>query len=231
MALTPLNLIDDAKAQAFPYLRDENVSPGALLRQLTSLDREIVGMFATHAPERLSVQAADAAIVFATNATGYALSAAKVYTDFKYVDKDGEISNIQIAPEGKQPSKHPAARVLGSTFYPIDPLDRAWAASFGDRVFYVGNGDEVQYRYIAEPARVTTMAQTLASPDEAESYIRESLVLSILLSSGYEMDMPSVGASRPMNRLALQMQAVMMARQNLLHEMTKRTGVSARFGE
>lgn len=222
MALTPLNLIEDAKLSAFPFMRDENVAPGALLRQLTTLDREVVGLFAQHVPERISVQGTDIPVVFATNATGYALSAAKRYTAFEYVDKDGEIYSIEIVPEGKEASRHPAARVQGLTFYPIDPLDRSWDASFGDRNLYVGNGDEIRYRYIAEPARVTTMSQTLASPDEAESYLRESLTLSILLSSGEGV---------PQDRIQRAAQLVGQTRKDLVHEMTKRTGVSARFGE
>lgn len=222
MALTPLNLIDDAKLQAYPFLRDETVSPGALLRQLTSLDREVVGLFAVTAPERISVQGTDVPVVFASNGTGYALTAAKVYTSFKLVDSDGEVHSIEIVPEGKEASRHPAARVQGLTFYPIDPLDRSWDASLGDRVFYIGNGDEVRYRYIAEPARVTSMSQTLASPDEAESYLRESLVLSILLSSGEGV---------PQERIQRAAQLMAQSRRDLVHEMTKRTGVSARFGE
>lgn len=222
MALTPLNLIEDAKLQAYPHMRDELVSPGALLRQLTSLDREVVGLFATHAPERISAQGTDVTIVFANNAAGYALSAAKFYTDFKYISIDGEILPIEIVPEGKAPSKHPAARVQGLTFLPIDPLDRGWDASLGDRNYFKGGGDEVQYRFIVEPSRVTSMSQTLASPDEAESYLRDSLALNILLSSGEAV---------PQDRIQHAAQLAAQARRSLLHEMTKRTGVSARFGE
>ena len=77
-------------------------------------------------------------------------------------------------------------------------------------------------RISSEPARVTTMAAVLASPDEAESYIRESLLLNILLSSGEGV---------PQERIQLATQSMQLKRQMLLHEMTKRTGVSARFGE
>jgi len=222
LSLTPLNLIDDAKLGAWPFMRDEFVSPGALLRQLTSLDREVVALFLTQAPERLSAQATDITIVSTTNGTGYALTAAKGYTSFTYVDKDGIPEEIEIAPEGDLPSKHPSGRVVGSTFYPIDPIDREWSATFGTRAFYIGDGDKVRYRYILEPVRVTSMSQTLASPDEAESYLRESLVLGILLASG---------ESVPQERIARAAQLVNQLRKDLNHEMTKRTGVSARFGE
>jgi len=222
MALTPLNLIEDAKLGAWPFVRDEFVSPGALLRQLTSLDREVVTLFATQAPERISAQGTDIPIVAGTNGTGYALTAAKSYTDFRYVDSSGIPVEIEIASEGDLPSKHPAGRVVGSTFYPIDPTDREWSATFGNRAFYIGDGDKVRYRYILEPVRVTSMSQTLASPDEAESYLRESLVLGILLASGEGV---------PQERIARAAQLVNQLRKDLNHEMTKRAGVSARFGE
>lgn len=220
MALTPQNLIDDAKLQAWPYLREEDISPAALLRQLTSLDREIVGFIGIHVPERLTSQATDITIVTANNQAGYALTAAKIYTDFTYVDKDGNRIPIEIAPEGKEPSRHPAAYIYGTTFRPIDPLDVSWNASFGLRTLYIGDGDKVQYRFIAEPSRVTTMSQTLVSPDECESYFRESLTLTVLLQS-----------AAPPERLQVATQLLLASKQQLLHQLTKKTGVSARYGE
>lgn len=220
MALTPQNLIDDAKLQAWPFLREEDISPAALLRQLTSLDREVVGLIAAQYPERISVQATDVTIVLATNATGYTLSAAKNYSNFVHVSaSSGERLPIEIVPEGKEPSKHPAAYIYGVTFLPIDQYERDWDTSLGDRLFFL-SGDKVEYRYIPEPGRVTTMSQTLASPDEAESYFREALTLSILLNSGASPE-----------RIQVATQLMAQKRQLLQHEINKRTGVSARYGE
>lgn len=222
MSLLAQTLLDDARLQAYPHLREETISPAALLRHLTSLDREIVGLFMVHVPERISVAGTDVPIVLATNPTGYTLSAAKAYTEFRYVDKDGIEYPIEIPPEGKWPSRHPAARVRGATFFPIDRFDRDWDSAFGDRTFFRGDGDLVEYRYIPEPVRVTTMAAVLASPDEAESYIREALTLHILLMSEDGV---------PAERLQAANTSMLLKRQMLLHEITKRVGVSARFGE
>lgn len=222
MSLTPNNLIEDAKLQAFPYLRDENVAPGALLRHLTTLDREVIGLLAQHAPERVSVQAADITIVEATNLTGYALNAAKHYSDWIYIDIDGHRTPIEIAPEGKKPAASPAGRVFGNSFFPIDPLDKGWDADFGARTWYIGDGDKIAYRYIAEPVRVTSMTQTLASPDEVESYFKEALVLQILLSCGHEV---------PAERIQNQQRTLTLAKQNTLLEIIKRAGVTSRTGE
>ena len=120
------------------------------------------------------------------------------------------------------PSRHPAAYIRGSTFFPVDPIHRNWDADLGDRDYYRGDGDIVKYRYIAEPIRVTTMAQVLASPDEAESYIRESLTLNLLLAN-----LEGVPESRLQNAT----RSMLASRQLLQHELTKRTGVTARFGE
>lgn len=221
MTLIASDLIDDAKLQAWPHVREEDISPVALLRQLTSLDREVVGMFATQAPERISVQGTDIVVVESQNVLGYDLSAVKTY-DFEYQASDGNIVPLEIVPEGKEPSRQPAARVQGVTLYPIDPLSRNWDATFGTRTFFRGDGDKVRYRLVAEPVRVTAMTQGLKAPDEAESYFRTSLVLYILLCSRQGV---------PAERLQLAAQLISQHRRDLVHEMTKRTGISSRFGE
>ena len=222
MSLTPQNLIDDARLEAWPNLREENISPAALLRRLTSLDREIVGLFAVHAPERISVRATDIPVVFASNGTGYTLTAAKHYLNFLYADKDGIESEIEIIGDGKRPSRQPAAYVRGNTIFPYDEYERDWDPEFVGRSFFRGDGDEIRYRYVLEPVRVTTMSQTLASPDEAESYIREALTLQVLLTCGEPVTTERLQAANA---------SMMLKRQLLLHEMTKRSGVSTRYGE
>lgn len=222
MALTASDLIDDAKVASYPFVREENISPAALLRHLTSLEREIVTHFSLQAPDRLSTAGTNVTIVKSTNPTGYILTAAKAYTTFKYIDKDSNEWKIEIAPEGKRPSKHPAAFVRGSTFFPIDPFELGWDTDAGDRPFYTGDADVVSYRYIAEPAKITAMTQTLVSPDEAEPYIVAALRLNILLMYGQEV---------PAERLQDAMQMMILRRQLLLYEMIKRTGITARFGE
>lgn len=221
MTLIASDLIDDAKLQAWPHVREEDISPVALLRQLTSLDREVIGLFSIHAPERISAQGTDIPVVISQNILGYDLSVVKVY-DFEYINEVGERAFIEITPEGKVPSKHPAGRVQGKTFYPIDPLDRDWDAAFGARSLYKGGGDKIRYRYVAEPIRVTAMTQALAAPDEAESYFRTSLVLYVLLCSRQGV---------PPERLQLAAQLISQHRKDLIHEMTKRTGINSRYGE
>ena len=183
--MTPNDLISVAEGLAFPFAAPHTVAPGVLLRELTFLDMEVVGIFQVNAPERLSAAGTDITVAAASNANGYTLTDADTYIDFQWVSADGVLTPIRIVPETlfENPPVHPAGIVRGSKFYPADPLRRRWADT-GWRPYFAGNGDKIAYRYLASAVALTSLSQTLASPPEAQPYLQWSLVLSILLAAG-----------------------------------------------
>lgn len=185
MALTPQNLIADAELLAYPYADETTVAPGVLLRVLTQLDKEVADIFALAAPERLSTAGTPIAITTAGLTAGWALTAGKVYTDLKYIDRAGGVWPITLINEHEMDTArvHPAGIIRGSTFFPADSMGRRWVDGPAGREFWSADGDYLAYRYIAEPARVTTITQTLVSPDEAQPYLQWALVLTILLGT------------------------------------------------
>lgn len=184
MALTANELINDALAEAYPYSFEDRHSPAALLRQLSALEEEVIGWYALTRPERLSVAGSELLVVVATNLTGYPLTNALFYTDFKWEDKDGNLLPITIVPEAHydSPVVHPSAVIRGSTLFPCDPWGTRWdTSSIGVRPFFVGDGDKIQYRYVTRPVRLGSLTNVLISPDEARQYLIASLKFSILL--------------------------------------------------
>jgi len=224
MALTPQTLIDDALLLAHPYTPTQALALGPLLRRLTTLDAEIVHWYLITAPERLNTTPTALIVSLATNATGYALSAARVYSDFRWIDKDGNVWSdpISIVPESHfmTPGKHPAGIVRGSTFFPSDPLEKNWTGT-EKRIFFIGDGDKVQYRIIAEPGRVTTLSQALVAPDESRDYLQWSLALAIMLQA----------FGVPVERIDEARLHVQEARAQMVLSAAKRTGVESRIGE
>lgn len=186
MSLTPSTLVADAVLLSFPHISEASYAPTSLLRVLSQCEKEIVNLYILTQPQRISTAGASIPCVVASNVTGYALSAGRNYTDFTWQDSDGHVWPIYMVPDGKQldhAPKHPAGIIRGSTFFPADPLGARWSTS-GQRVVFNATGDSINYRYIAEPTAVTTMTQTLVSPDEAQSYLLWSLVTALLLTAG-----------------------------------------------
>lgn len=224
MALTPTNLINDALLVAHPYTPTQALALGPLLRRLTTLDAEIVGMYITTAPERLTTTPSALTVSLSANAAGYSLSAGRAYLDFRWIDKDGQVYQdpISIVPEKRfqSPGKHPAGIVRGSTFFPSDPLEKNWTGT-EQRIFFRADGDTVRYRVVPEPARVTTLTQTLVSPDEARDYFQAALVLSVMMQ----------GHNVPRERLDEAIGYLQSTRAVLQLQAAKRTGVESRIGE
>lgn len=235
MALQPVDLIADATGLAFPFISEYGVAPGQLLRHLTTLDDEIVNMFATSAPERLSLPGTTITIVAANNAAGYALTDARAYTDFRYIDSNGVVwtSPIVIVPESRfdSPDRDPAGIIRNnagvSTFYPCDPFRMNWLTTLNVRPFFVGDGDQVKYRYIPALARVTTLTQTLLSPEEARPYIMWSLAATILMSHSTTPELQPQVANRVQAALAM----AGAAKQSLQLIAYKRSPTSSRANE
>ena len=200
MSLTPQTLIDNAYLLAYPNVDiGTTVGPGVLLAQLTQLDREVVHMYALVAPERMSTAGTPLTVSGALNRTGYTLTAADFYTDFKWISVDHETFPIRICTEkdfDDSPS-HPAGIVRGITFWPADPLRNRWVSDDARRV-YVGNGDVIAYRYMTDAPAVTTMAQVLNSPDEAEHYLQWSLVYTVMLLGAATQEQLATAAAHRM---------------------------------
>lgn len=195
MSLTPTLLIADAQLLAYPYSAAHTVAPAVLLRELQVADHDIMEMFGLTAPERMSQEpiTGSLTVVPATNITGYTLEESHFYTDWKYLNSDGDIYLITIVPEKDldHPPVAPAGIVRGTKFYPADPMWKRWSGS-DERTFYIGDGDTISYRYIADTARVTSMTQTLSSPDEGREYLVATLVLSILMAASASMAVPQL---------------------------------------
>lgn len=160
------------------------------------------------------VSAATGALAM-SNSAGYSLQPAKAYTEFRLIDTEGGATPIRIVPETEfdYPQSNPAGIVRGSTFWPADPLGLRWAGT-DTREFYK-SGEYIKYRYIPEPPLVSTLAQVLICPDEAQPYLLWSLVLAILL-----------GASGvPPEKLQTVLAMRQSAKQDILLLASKRAGV------
>jgi len=223
MALSPTDLIEDAKALAFPYLSEYHYTPVSLLRQLSTLDGEVVDWFVATAPERLSTAGADLTVTLAANLAGYTLTSARAYVYFRYMTSEGIIFEdpIEIVPESRfgHPATHPSGIVRGSTFFPADPFEKNWAD--GDtRPYFKADGDKILYRYVPLVTRITTLTQTLISPDEARDYLTHALLGVILL----------MAERVPPERLQAVFARTFELKQMLLLSASKRTTTVGRFG-
>jgi len=143
--MTPNDLISTARAMALPY-GGTSVFPGVLAAELTQLDKEVVGMYQMDVPQRVSAQATDITVVFASNPTGYGLTYGESYQDLRLVDSGGYETPIRIVSESEflHPPVHPAGTIRGSTFFPCDPLGRDWDVAGGARQVFIGDGDVIR---------------------------------------------------------------------------------------
>lgn len=225
MATLASDIINDAFGRAFPYVRETDIVYGPLLRHLSSLDTEVVQWYTLQFPERLNVQAAAIPVVKNSNPTGYPLQAtgALGYSEFRWIDAQNFIWPINIVPEDRfdHPMLHPAGMIRGNTFFPADPIELRWQNT-DPRQFYIGNGDTITYSFMAIPAQLTTLGQTLSSPDEARNYISAALTLQVLMNASGEV---------PQERIQYATAQMSMRRQELLLDMMKRSEARARGGE
>jgi hypothetical protein len=230
MPLIASDIISDALAYAFPYIPEFAIAPGAQLRFLTALENEVLTWYAMTAPERVSVAGTPIVISITSNASGYALTSGQSYTDFRYVDNQGIVwaQPIRIVPENKffDPQQHPAGIVRSvngvNTFFPCDPAEVNWSQTgptIGPRFFFVGNGDQIFYRYVPSTVLVATTTQQLLSPDEARQFLGWSLALQTLLAA----------EGVPPEKLQTVIATAAMQKQMLLQLATKRTGTLATF--
>lgn len=214
------DLIDDAIQECYPFVREQSISIGSLMRTLSRLDVEVVMEYAKNAPERLSVEVEEP-IVAASALTGYELQDALTYSEFKYFNEASNEWDLVIVSGGKIPIKHPAATIRGGTLFPVDPNDRNWSESTDQRLFWTESDHTFRYRYIPLPARITTKSQTLVSPVEAMSYLLNTLRLQVLL-----MSLDGV----PPERVAEAQASATLARAQWLGIVHPRNAASGSFG-
>lgn len=220
MAMTADEIRIDALGLAYPFIREESISPSALLRHINILDEEVVNHFVLNAPERLSVAVAQV-ITQSLNAAGYTLTASRAFSNFQlFNDDDTLMAPVRIVAEDEfdHPPIHPAGIIRNLTFFPCDPSEMRWATS-NERQFFT-DGQELRYRRIAEPTRLTAFTNALASPDEVRQYFNLATTLYVLLLSG----------EAPETRLQYAAAQVTEQRRMLGMIAGRRTATSSTFG-
>lgn len=231
MTLITGPLITEAKQRSFPFIREDQFSPGQSLSQLAALEQEIQQMFGFTGPDQTSVAATPTTIVATQNATGYVLATALTYNNFKYIDNQGYVWPINMVPEDHfdHPMLHPAAMVkivLGvTTLFPSDPMEVRFSTLQQGlvRQFWVGNGDTFTYNYVQSvTAPFTTLNQSMNVPDVSRNYIVAALSLNILLNSAELV---------PPNRLQMAQLQWQEERQRLQLLASKRYEATFRAGE
>jgi hypothetical protein len=225
MSLTASELLTDAKLLAMPYLREESTAPGPLLRVLTALDSDVVRQVAIYAPERLSAEGSTFSVNHSLNLAGYPLSPGIRYGAFAYLAEDGSTTDLALVPGSRFPftDRHPSGIIRGggteAKFYPCDPFGRSWETT-DSRPWFSVLTEQVAYRYVPAPARVTALAQTMTGPDEARDYYQWMLCAYLLGIAG-----------APEERIAAVRQLAGLARDEFITNMMKRQPTASAFGE
>jgi len=223
VALTASELIDDAVGLAFPYIAEYAIARGPLLRQLTALDQEVAVHYATHFPERfLGSFSSITAVTDAHHTSGLEVSTNSIlYARLTLIDVDDFRTSIRIVPESQfyDSPAHPSGIIRQRTFFPCDPLKKRWEGS-EEREFYRVGEDSIEIQKIDVPTKLTTLAQSLSSPDEARQYFVQSLALTILLQ----------GNGVPQERLQYAAALVASAKNDLGLLAAHATGSTSHYG-
>ena len=233
MTLLAGDILADAETLAYPFVSERALAAGPLLRQLSTLDAEVVGMIASMHPAYLAQEAASPiAMAASTNAAGYELEAGRAYLNFRLVDEDGFVTPTRIVPPQHldSPPVHPAG-VVGTGldgqsepvrfFYPCDYRSQRWSdGSDSGRSFFI-TGQTVTYQLIPEPGQLTSRTSVLVSPDFARNYLQWSLAAGIILNAH------SDGVVVPAERLQAAMQAPIALQQSLWSTLAKLAPVTS----
>ena len=190
MALVASALIDAALKRSFGGTGRQKVSKAALLEELSYQDQLVVQMASQIAPDLLATTTGVVTITDVGNTNGYSLSAGLHYRDFVHVDTTNEryipINMVQRQHRESYP-KAPAAMLrLGSTsavFHPIDPQGKRWTGTGTRNFFNATDGHTVSYSYVPLPSTISSLSDSLSSPDMAREAIVSSLELQVLMMS------------------------------------------------
>ena len=201
MALTASTLIDDAIARAYGNMGPQKINKAMLLGELSYQDQLVMQMLSQIAPDSLSTTTGVVTLTSSGNTNGYNLNSGIHYRDFTHVDSTDNVytpvNMVQRQHRDSYPTS-PAAMlslsVTGGKLHPIDPEGKRWNTS-GDREWFEPNsGHTISYSYVPLPSRVTTLTQTLSSPDMAREVIVSSLELQLIMSSSQPSETRMQGA-------------------------------------
>ena len=189
MALTASTLITTAKQRAFGAVGVQKVSNASLLAELSHQDMLIVQMFSQTAPDLLATIGGVITFTDIGNASGYALASGMLYRDFTHIDPDTnkpvKIMMLQRQHRDSAPA-NPAAMLrtnaAGAVFYPIDPANKRWADGSASQWFEPDKSHTGTYSYVQIPSSLTSLSDTLSSPDMAREVFLAALEVRILLS-------------------------------------------------
>lgn len=187
--MTAQEIINSALKQAHPFIGPQEAAKGVLLDSLSSLDEQVIQWIVTVNNDLIAKEVDTVTIATALNADGYTLKLSPTYRDFKYINKDGDVTPIRLVlPDDiDNPGAIPAGAIeanvvatLGPKFRPADPLRKRWATA-GARAYYKGDGDTISYRYVPQTSQLTALSDDLVSPATARPFLIASVVLDILL--------------------------------------------------
>lgn len=190
MALTASSLISSADKRTYGKRGKQPLSKPLLLEELSYQDQLITQLVSQNAPDLLSTVTGVITLTNSGNINGYTLASGIHYRDFTHVDATDDeykpINMVQRQHRDERPA--PPAAMLRSAaaagvFYPIDPLNKRWADDDERTWFEPDSGHTVSYSYVPLATQLTSLSDTLRSPDMAREVIVSSLVMSILLSS------------------------------------------------
>jgi len=225
MSILAGDLVDDAILAATPFIAEHQVPQGPLLRVLGTFDLDAVRLVSTYAPELLSSAGATFSVSASLNITGYPLSSGLSYNNFTYTYGNGETYPLAIVPESRMDMaiRNPCGIVrLGGSqaeFFPSDPFRRLWEGT-DVRPYFAESTDQIGYRYVPLPARVTTRTQTLGAPDEARAMLQ-------WLLSAYALEI----AGAPPDRRQSAIGHAGLARQEYIFHLQKRLPTRSAYGE
>ena len=226
MALTASELIVDARTEAGGFTGAQKVSDARLLNRLSRLDQQVVQITANNAPDLLSQVTDTASISQNGNEQGYQLQDGIHYRDFVYVNEDNETTPIQIVMKKDQdrPGIHPAAYLetnkSAAIFYPIDPLGKRWDDFSEARSWFdPDDNPEFAYSYVPPGGGLSSLSDTLGSPDMAASYLVTELVLMILLE---QPNAPQAKLQELVGRAEAERQRLMTTMTKFAHGLSSR---------
>lgn len=188
MALTASTLITTAKQRAFGAVGSQKVSNAALLGELSHQDMLVVQMLSQAAPDLLAVVGGIITFTDTGNLNGYALTAGMHYRDFTHVDPDTnkpvKINMLQRQHRDSgvgAPAGMLRTNPAGGVFYPIDPGNKRWLGGETSNWFEPDKSHTGTYSYVKIPSALTSLSDTLDSPDMAREIFVAALEIRILM--------------------------------------------------
>jgi len=191
--MTASEILEAAELRAYPSLTLQKISDKLMVSRLSELDRRAYMLATQLAPEKVLRQGTVVTLDsdYSKTQKGYSLPDAVRYLDFFYQDTDNNIRDLRIVTSREQytvQSGQPAGIIKaqdygsGARLFPVDPIGKNWEESNTTRGHFKGDGDQILWRYVPKHQPLSSKEDTLYSPDEARSWLEESLLEFILYS-------------------------------------------------